>query len=291
MKPTKANLARCVFPVGRTEHVLHDEDLAGFGLRMRPGGRRTWFVQYRVGQKQRRLKVGTADQIDAEEARRKAEAALAKVHLGTDPALETEEAKTQAAITLTPTVEDDLARSASKRLKPGSLAEVERHPPQRGPRLLGAGQWRHAAGRKRDEAALPLERHVRRSVHRRQRPLRSEFERPVSRGAGEAHGLARPEPASARGASVGNVGGSTPTSGVGRQSCCVPLCASGAWYAPQKPARRAQRAGLGSTTVKHEGGAVIEIRGLPPGKGTRTSTSGMIEAVNLHRGGPLTQAG
>ena len=53
----------------------------------------------------------------------------------------------------------------------------------------------------------------------------------------------------------------------------------------------ANKAGLGSTTVKHEGGAVIEIRGLPQGKGTRTSTSGMIEAVNLRRGGPLTQVG
>ena len=112
-KLTKANLARRVFPAGKTEHVLYDEDLAGFGPRMHPGGRRTWFVQYRVEQKQRRLKVGTADQSNAEEARRKAEAALAKVHLGTDPALETEEAKAQAAIALTLTVEDDLARCRS----------------------------------------------------------------------------------------------------------------------------------------------------------------------------------
>lgn len=52
----------------------------------------------------------------------------------------------------------------------------------------------------------------------------------------------------------------------------------------------ASKAGLGSSTVKHEGGAVIEIRGLPQGKGTRTSTSGMIEAVNLRRG-PASQIG
>ena len=53
----------------------------------------------------------------------------------------------------------------------------------------------------------------------------------------------------------------------------------------------ANKAGLGSTTVKHEGGAVIDIRGLPRSKGTKTSTSGMIEAIDLHRGGPPTQAG
>ncbi|RYB07267.1 hypothetical protein D3272_04205 [Lichenibacterium ramalinae] len=62
---------------------------------------------------------------------------------------------------------------------------------------------------------------------------------------------------------------------------------------PAEPPRKslldeANKAGLGSTTVKHEGGAVIEIRGLPQGKGTRTSTSGMIEAVNLRRG-PMSQ--
>ena len=72
-----------------------------------------------------------------------------------------------------------------------------------------------------------------------------------------------------------------------------------AYKSPQNPFMQprkslldeANKAGLGSTTVKHEGGAVIEIRGLPQGKGTRTSTSGMIEAVNLRRGGPLTQVG
>lgn len=65
-------------------------------------------------------------------------------------------------------------------------------------------------------------------------------------------------------------------------------CAGGLLFAE---CSRANKAGLGSTTVKHESGAVIEIRGLPQGKGTRTSTSGMIEAVNLRRGGPATQVG
>ena len=68
--------------------------------------------------------------------------------------------------------------------------------------------------------------------------------------------------------------------------------AVGTTLAPRKSLLdQAAKSGLGSTTVKHEGGAVIEIRGLPQGKGTRTSTSGMIEAVNLRRGGPLTQVG
>ena len=44
-------------------------------------------------------------------------------------------------------------------------------------------------------------------------------------------------------------------------------------------------------THKIEGGATVEIRGLPQGKGTKTSTSGMIEAVNLRRGGLMTAVG
>ena len=46
----------------------------------------------------------------------------------------------------------------------------------------------------------------------------------------------------------------------------------------------ANKAGLGATTIKHEGGAVIEIRGLPQSKGVKTKTSGMVTAVNLRRG-------
>ncbi len=65
---------------------------------------------------------------------------------------------------------------------------------------------------------------------------------------------------------------------------------------PAAPSRKslldeANKAGLGSTTIKHEGGAVVEIRGLPQGKGTKVQTHGMIEAVNLRRGGLTTQVG
>ncbi|MDX7950497.1 integrase arm-type DNA-binding domain-containing protein [Lichenihabitans sp. Uapishka_5] len=127
MRLTKASVAKLSFPVGKAEHVVYDDDLAGFGLRMHPGGRRTWFVQYRLGQKQRRLRLGTLEQIDADKARAHARAALAKVSLGVDPALETAEARSQAVVTLKRTAEDYLARHAAKRLKPGSLAEIERH--------------------------------------------------------------------------------------------------------------------------------------------------------------------
>jgi len=51
----------------------------------------------------------------------------------------------------------------------------------------------------------------------------------------------------------------------------------------------ANKAGLGATTIKHEGGATIEIRGLPQSKGVKTKTSGMVTTVNLRRGPLMTQ--
>jgi len=50
----------------------------------------------------------------------------------------------------------------------------------------------------------------------------------------------------------------------------------------------ANKAGLGATTIKHEGGASLEVRfknAPAPIQGTRVRTHGMIEAVNLRRGG------
>lgn len=47
-----------------------DDELPGFGLRVHPSGRRTWFVMFRQRGKQRGASLGTAKQITAYEARR-----------------------------------------------------------------------------------------------------------------------------------------------------------------------------------------------------------------------------
>jgi Arm DNA-binding domain len=45
---------------GRTERIVFDDDIKGFGLRLREGGSRTWIYQYRIGSKQRRMVLGAA---------------------------------------------------------------------------------------------------------------------------------------------------------------------------------------------------------------------------------------
>ena len=58
-----------------------DDELPGFGLRVHPSGRRTWFVMFRQRGKQRRVLLGTARQMTATEARRLAREKLAEVAL------------------------------------------------------------------------------------------------------------------------------------------------------------------------------------------------------------------
>jgi integrase len=69
---------------------LFDDDLAGFGLRVYPTGRKVFFAQYRVGggrgSRQRRFSLGVFGKITADEARTKAKDVLARAHLGEDTA-------------------------------------------------------------------------------------------------------------------------------------------------------------------------------------------------------------
>ena len=88
MRLTKANVAKLSLPEGKSELLVFDDALAGFGIRLRYGGKRTWIAQYRIGSKQRRMSLGSIETLDAEEARRRAKSALSKVNLGTDPQIE-----------------------------------------------------------------------------------------------------------------------------------------------------------------------------------------------------------
>jgi hypothetical protein len=97
MRLTRANVAKLSLPAGKSELLVFDDALAGFGLRIRAGGKRTWVAQYRIGLKQRRMSLGSTENLDAEEARKRAKSALSKVNLGTDP--QTEKANAWALVT------------------------------------------------------------------------------------------------------------------------------------------------------------------------------------------------
>jgi Arm DNA-binding domain len=75
-------------PNGKAEQFHWDDELRGFGFRLRQrGGRlhRTWIVQYRASGRTRRATLGAAEVLLAPEARAAARKLLAGVALGGDP--------------------------------------------------------------------------------------------------------------------------------------------------------------------------------------------------------------
>jgi integrase len=127
MRLTKANVSKFVLPEGRSEVIIFDDGLPGFGLRVRAGGKRSWIAQYRVGVKQRRMTLGTVGTVDPDEARRRAKAALSKVHLGEDPQHHKAAARALASVTVGRVIESYLARRAAPCLKPSSFEDVRRY--------------------------------------------------------------------------------------------------------------------------------------------------------------------
>ena len=72
MRLSRQNVSTLTLPLGKSEVIIFDEVLPGFGLRIRAGGKRVWIAQYRMGAKQRRITIGSVQAIDPDEARRRA---------------------------------------------------------------------------------------------------------------------------------------------------------------------------------------------------------------------------
>ena len=127
MKLTADTIKKLTLPAGTADKVFFDDGLSGFGLRVRKGGKRSWIAQYRIGTKQRRVTLGTVENLEPAAARRRAKDVLSKVQLGGDPQTEKAERRAQASVTLGSMIDRYLAERAKKRLKPRSFEEVERH--------------------------------------------------------------------------------------------------------------------------------------------------------------------
>jgi integrase len=126
MKLTTANIRTLKLPPGATDKVFFDEDLPGFGLRVRASGVHSWMVQYAVAGRTRRIVLGLLTALDASKARGTAKDLLAKVRLGQDPAAEKERTRIAAAETFGALLPRFLERQVA-RLKPRSYVEIERH--------------------------------------------------------------------------------------------------------------------------------------------------------------------
>lgn len=71
-----------------SRHVLWDDDVRGFGLRLTPKGRKVFIVSYRAGGRKRQMTIGAYGVLTLQQARDKARRHLAEVIEGRDPLAE-----------------------------------------------------------------------------------------------------------------------------------------------------------------------------------------------------------
>ncbi len=125
-KLTAKNFKTIQIDDGKDERLVWNEDVAGFGLRLRKGGSRTWIYQYRIGKTQYRMGLGSAKSVPFKLARDNAALLEAQVTVGGNPAVDRKAAHDEAANTFGALVKQYLEAEKS-RWRPRSEAEVKRH--------------------------------------------------------------------------------------------------------------------------------------------------------------------
>jgi RNase P/RNase MRP subunit POP5 len=128
VKLTDRSVASLVRSTKKGDYVEWDDDLPGFGIRLR-GDSKRWIVQYRIGPQQRREILGDVRKVRAEAARKAARQRFAQIELGIDPGAVKAKARMAAtAAQLTLTVVSERYLDAKKtRLRPSSYQDAKRY--------------------------------------------------------------------------------------------------------------------------------------------------------------------
>src|SRR5262245_22464259 len=128
MKFSQASVAKFKLPEGKLDHIEFDDNMPGFGLRVRNGGKRehrTYILQYKIGPKQRRMTLGSVAKIGLAEAQKKARKLFGAVADGKDPANEKAVARTEASHTFD-VIASEFLRMQQAKIKPRSYEETQR---------------------------------------------------------------------------------------------------------------------------------------------------------------------
>ena len=73
--------------VSERDVIVWDRDLAGFGVRVYPTGRKVYVVQSRAGGRPRRVTLGTHGEITATQARKRAAQVIDRIKRGEEPSV------------------------------------------------------------------------------------------------------------------------------------------------------------------------------------------------------------
>ncbi|MGY4437069.1 integrase [Bradyrhizobium sp. F1.13.1] len=137
MKLTAKTIASVKLEPGVADKIFFDDDLPGFGLRVRAGGSRSWVFQYQIGTKSRRMSLGPATPESFKSWKGKdgspnlgirdrvSQLSLDVKH-GKDPQAEKVESRARASDTFE-TVAADYLKAKKAATRPGTYEETERH--------------------------------------------------------------------------------------------------------------------------------------------------------------------
>ena len=130
MKLTQKAVTSLQLPTGKTDVIHFDDEISGFGYRLRKGAGgkvlRSWVCQYRHGGSSRRLLLGAATVLGAEQARTMAKKALGRVANGEDPQAHKLDRRGKDRHTLKATVADYLAIK-QRAVRPRTYTELVRY--------------------------------------------------------------------------------------------------------------------------------------------------------------------
>jgi integrase len=131
MKLTTKAVNALSLPSGKADVIIFDDALPGFGYRLRlgAGGKRllrSWICQYRRAGATRRMLLGSAEVVGAEQARLLAKKALGAVANGQDPQGERADRREADKLTLRKAIDEFLAVK-KRELRPRSYAETARY--------------------------------------------------------------------------------------------------------------------------------------------------------------------
>jgi hypothetical protein len=126
MKITQATVSTFALPADKADMIVFDDDLPGFGLRLRANSKPVYVFQYQLGSKQRRMTLGALAAVTLATARRTAGELHARVRLGEDPAATRHESKRRAANTVEATLRIYLPEK-KQALRHRSYEGIERH--------------------------------------------------------------------------------------------------------------------------------------------------------------------
>jgi integrase len=129
MKLTAKAVASLALPFGKADIIHFDDDVTGLGFRLRTSGdrvRRSWIAQYRVHGRTRRVLIGSAETVNAEQARAAARKILGEVALGGDPQRDKQERRGKDRFSFKSVVAEYLT-AQDGRVRSRTLSEARRY--------------------------------------------------------------------------------------------------------------------------------------------------------------------